>query len=330
MSATKSLAWIFRNRKSIQKGGAVSFAQWKKAYDTCIQLEASSFSQFDKAVLGGALSKYPAFAFAAGYQSAIRTLVPDITKLDNSNELSMAAFCITEKQGNRPRNIDTCIKDGHITGSKSFVSCGMEAKYVLVAAKNGSEINDRATPKLKMVLLSADGEGVRLQRKPEMSFIPEISHAELHMTATEIKPVHGVEAILPGDGYDCYMKPFRTIEDTYVTAALLGYHMSLSLDLNLPSGHTESLMNQILALSALSELPPADDETHLALAGTLRLVDSLLDPTHIAAIGPSTIGSDEFARWNRDAKLLTVANSIREARTKRAWQNINRRDDPTV
>ena len=29
--------------------------------------------------------------------------------------------------------------------------------------------------------------------------------------------------ILPGDGYDRYLKPFRTVEDIHVHAALLGH-----------------------------------------------------------------------------------------------------------
>eukprot|EP01134_Creolimax_fragrantissima_P006720 CFRG6720T1 len=321
----------------MQEATAATFLDWKKTYNEHVH-QSDSLSLFDKAVIGGALSRYPAFAFAAGYQCAIRALVPDIQKLDHQHSIAVTSLCVTEQRGNRPRHIDTYIKDGRISGKKTFASCGSEADYVLIAAKN--EIQHAATdgqPNLSMVLLPTNQKGIMVTQRPAMGFVDEISHAEVLMDDVMINDVAipesingSVPGLLPGDGYTQYMKPFRTIEDTYVTAALLGYHLSLAFRLTLPTGHIESLTSQLLALSALSKLNPLARETHVAMAGVLRLTDSILEPTHIAAIGPSTAQSPEFALWKRDSKLLLVAKGIREARTRKSWESIQKSCDQTT
>ena len=46
--------------------------------------------------------------------------------------------------------------------------------------------------------------------------------------------VHGEADLLPGDGYDIYLKPFRTIEDIHVHAALIGYLVGVARRLEAP------------------------------------------------------------------------------------------------
>ena len=40
------------------------------------------------------------------------------------------------------------------------------------------------------------------------AFVPEISHAEVELDRVKVSDAD----VLPGDGYDDYLKPFRTIE----------------------------------------------------------------------------------------------------------------------
>ena len=47
----------------------------------------------------------------------------------------------------------------------------------------------------------------------------EIPHAEVGLDRVRVE----ASAVLPGDGYADYVKPFRTIEDAHVHCALLGY-----------------------------------------------------------------------------------------------------------
>lgn len=67
--------------------------------------------------------------------------------------------------------------------------------------------------------------GVEVQPKPSMSIVPEISHGAVALSNVHVPE----ENILPGDGYNGYMKPFRSIEDIHVYGALLGYCTRVSL-----------------------------------------------------------------------------------------------------
>src|SRR5690349_23846938 len=55
-------------------------------------------------------------------------------------------------------------------------------------------------------------------------------------------------AILPGDGYSQYVKPFRTVEDIHVQAAVLSYLMREGQRLGWPQGWIERLSALLAAL----------------------------------------------------------------------------------
>ncbi len=69
-------------------------------------LAAQPSSPMALALLGGFAADRVGWAFAAGYQSALRTLVPSLPVQ------ALAAFCVTEEGGNRPRDIRTLITPG--------------------------------------------------------------------------------------------------------------------------------------------------------------------------------------------------------------------------
>ena len=52
-----------------------------------------------------------------------------------------------------------------------------------------------------------------------LPFVPEISHGTVAFSDVPVDS----GSILPGDGYSEYIKPFRTIEDLHVFAAILGF-----------------------------------------------------------------------------------------------------------
>src|SRR5262245_48690889 len=83
------------------------------------------------AVSGGFAADRVGWAFASGYQAALRALVPDLPRA------TLAAFCVTEADGNRPRDIRTTIApqpDGalRIDGAKRWTTLGPSSTLLLI------------------------------------------------------------------------------------------------------------------------------------------------------------------------------------------------------
>ena len=76
---------------------------------------------------------------------------------------------------------------------------------------------------LRMVRVPTDAPGVTLAPS-SAPFVPEIPHAEVTLDHVHV----ATDAVLPGDGYTEYVKPFRTVEDAHVHAALLGYLIGIA------------------------------------------------------------------------------------------------------
>ncbi len=82
----------------------------------------------------------------------------------------------------------------------------------------------RLTPRSDRPLLKAGTRalrcpGVRLLPMPATRFVPEVPHARVQLDDVHVED----DELLPGDGYDAYVKPFRSIEDMHVTLAVLAY-----------------------------------------------------------------------------------------------------------
>src|SRR6478672_11143237 len=157
----------------------------------------------DRALLGGVLADRLGFAFAAGYQAALQYMVPGD---------GIRSLCVTEARGNSPKDIDTVFDGETVTGKKKWATAGPLATELLVCAKTG--VDEQGRNKLVMVRVAASSAKLHASSAP---FVPEIPHAEVELDHVRVL------GVLPGDGYVEYVKPFRTIEDIHVHAALLGY-----------------------------------------------------------------------------------------------------------
>jgi acyl-CoA dehydrogenase len=171
-------------------------------------LAAQPSSPMALALLGGFAADRVGWAFAAGYQSALRTLVPSLPVQ------ALAAFCVTEEGGNRPRDIRTLITPGagggfHVSGSKRWTTLGPQGTLLLVTGRLAGAATDER-PALKVALVRADQPGVTVVPMPETAFVPEVPHARIQLQDVAIE----ASSLLPGDGYDTYVKPFRTLEDS--------------------------------------------------------------------------------------------------------------------
>ncbi len=87
-----------------------------------------------RATAGGFSADRLGFAFAAGYQSALVALVPDLP------ESYLTGLCATEEEGNHPRAIHTRLEPdagGHLlSGEKRWATLAPLARELLVVASD--------------------------------------------------------------------------------------------------------------------------------------------------------------------------------------------------
>lgn len=267
----------------------------------------------------GFLADRVGYAFAAGYQEALTQLLTGTPFLPSPQQ--PLALCATEPGGAHPRAITTRLVPVGATmagdpttyllaGEKAFVTLGEQAHGLLVVASYG--LDEAGRNRLAAVCIPRDRAGVRLTALPETPFVPEIPHASLHLQDVEVASGE----ILPGDGYERYLKPFRTVEDVHVHAALLGYLLQVGRRFAWPTRYGSDALALLVALLPIAAAPPLSEATHLALAGvidaTARLVDSI-EPLW------AQVDAEIARRWQRDRRLLSVAGKVRAQRTASAW-----------
>ncbi len=248
----------------------------------------------DRAIVLGAHAHRLGFAFLGGYTSAITALDPEISPD------AIGALCATESGGGHPRAILTSLESDRLNGTKHFVSGGSFATVLLVVAKTGDQ---DGRPVLKVARVGARNTGVRIDDGAPLGFIPEISHGVVTFTDAH------VDAVLDGDGYERYLKPFRTIEDLHVFGAVLGCLISNGRG-GWAQSTTERLLAIVAAISNLGREDPRSPGVHLALAGVLGTATTLIDSLDFAALAP---------HFERDRPLLGIAARAREQRRVKAW-----------
>lgn len=265
-----------------------------------------------QALLGGFDADRVGWAFASGYQAALRALWPDLPAD------AVAAFCVTEESGNRPRDIRTRIRplsDGRVAidGAKRWTTLGPDSSLLLVV---GALPGDGPRPQLKLACVAAGTPGLQLLPMPETRFVPEVPHARVQLDGVMVD----AGALLPGDAYERYVKPFRSIEDIHVTLAVLAYLLREARQRAWPAGFAERLCAALVTLTALSEAAADAPATHVALAGALAQAHALYED---AGKLWAQCGDDPAAqRWMRDAALFAVAGTARSQRAARAWERL--------
>jgi hypothetical protein len=280
------------------------WARWST--DPC-----SRWRPIDAALAGGLAADRLGFAFAAGYHAALRALVPELS----SDHL--VALCATEEGGAHPRRIRSSLTpDGagyRLSGKKRWSTLAPHARELLVFASLGTDETGRN--RLRIARVAADAPGVTITPMPQTPFAPEIPHAEIEFDAVRVEP----HALFEGDAWERWVKPFRTVEDLHVHAALLGYLLGVARRHRFPRTDVERLLALVAATRSLAEAPTDEPGALLAVAGVLGETARA-----VADLEPRWQGVDpaESARWQRDRGLLEVAGAARSARTERAWQRV--------
>lgn len=269
-------------------------------------------SSIDRAIAGGCDADRLGWAFAAGYQAALRALLPSLP------DDVLAALCVTEAEGNHPKAIHTALTTdatgSRISGEKRWTTLGPDGGLFIVVAREAGSREER--PSLKAVLLRSGIAGLSVLPMPATRFVPEVPHARIRLVEVRVEP----DAVLAGDAYERYVKPFRTVEDIHVHAATLAYLVAEARTRGWPPAWTERAAAALQSLARLAGLDPLAPATHIALAGALAIGHGLIEEAerHWAA------QEDEPAvRWRRDRELLGVAGSARERRLAAAWRAVD-------
>ena len=248
------------------------------------------------AVMGGSYAPTPGLAFLAGYQAALRALVPN-------TPIALGALCITENRSLRPADFRAHFDNGLLTGQKDFVLGGAQSEYLLVAARN---VQDQS-----IVLVQVDANDAQFTPIPSLNVMPDVEHTRVRFD--QIKA-----CALPGDGWDQYAKPFRTYEDTFVLAALLAWHERLLRERQGPQSLYLQVITLLGTLAHLATLNPKEPATHLLLAGVQTQYRALAN-----GLTEALAGSAYHAMWLRDQSVLNVARKAQEARLNKALQTLH-------
>jgi acyl-CoA dehydrogenase len=303
----KILDWLLSNGSRTRPAEITSFDEWRGIFKRA----CSDWSEpMDQAIAGGFLSDRTGYAFAAGYESALRRLVPSLPAEP------IVSLCITEEKGARPSDVASSLKKtGNeatwvINGSKKFATLAPDAERLLVAASVGTAADGKNM--IRMVIVDSDAAGLDVEPMSGLGIVPEIRHGTLTLSGVMI----GEDRILNGDGYADYIKPFRTIEDLYVQAAVAGYVFRAACAYGWPRTFKEEAISLLACVRALAAEHPLSPDLHIAMGGLGRQLSSLFD-----AAGPFWDTSDRAARdrWFRDKPLLSVASGSRARRLDNAW-----------
>jgi hypothetical protein len=310
---------------SISRYHYKSISEWHQHF---LNITEKPPSTLEQAALGGRYCTNMSYAFSAGYQSAIQSLFKPNTR-------SLSSVCITEKEGNQPKNINSTLtkhkQSWQLNGSKSFITGANDAKqlYIAVADKPGSEKHPNEStkkettertvsikPKIKMLSVPADQAGVNIVQMPSFPFVPDVSHGIANFEHVNIQATQ----ILAGDGYSQYIKPFRTHEDIHVLAAIIGFRIGEAIDSNWSKSSIEA---HLMLLSSLLSLNPenfAEATTHILFSGCRTQFNALVQQTDDEFKQNNPEG---FSSWKRDKALLDIASKAHKVRTLRAWDYIS-------
>ncbi|MHC8370685.1 acyl-CoA dehydrogenase [Pseudomonas sp. MDT1-85] len=268
-----------------------------EGFATLLQ-QLGTVSPFELAVVGGRLMATPGLAFLVGYQAALRMLWP-------SAPLSLGALCATEQRSLRVADMQTRLRDLRLSGRKDFVTAGDAADWLLVAARSEEP---GEVPRLNLAVVYPGEPGVRLEKLAPMPLMPDIGHGRLFLD-------NALCELLAGDGWDAYVKPFRTLEDIYVLSAMTAWLFGVGQDTDWPQTLQLRLLALLAGCAEVSRQAPNNPAGHVLLGGLFAQFDGLKAEVNQAlADGPPQWA----AMWQRDQTVMDLAAGARGKRLAKA------------
>lgn len=313
------LVYMLTAPVSRERGGGLP--QWLDTVESC-----PFNGHVERALWGGFHADRLGYAFVAGYQAALGRLFEHVSAQQPEGAAPLVAYAggrrrlalgATEAGGAHPRAITTRLdKEGGalvLRGEKTFVTLANVADVMLVVASRG--LASDGMNRLRLVRVNTSARGVKIEPRQETPFAPEIPHARVTFDDVVVEP----DAVLPGDGYAHWLKPFRTIEDIHVLAAATGYLLGACRAHGWDRTIATELASSALSLVDLGARDPSNALTHVLLAGLFsqsRHLVERLEPWWARTNG------EEHDRWLRDRPLLDVAEGVRQRRTQAAFEAI--------
>lgn len=282
-----------RTRQPVNPDLAQAYAELLSQLDT--------LNPFELAVRGGRLMGTPGLAFLVGYQAALRALWP-------SAPPSLGALCATEQRSLRPADMQTRVDELRLNGSKDFVTAGHAADWLLVAARSEAA---GESPRLSLVVVYPGETGVTLESLPVMPLMPDISHGRVRFD-------NALCERLAGDGWDAYVKPFRSLEDIYVLSAMLAWLYGVGQDSGWPQTLQLRLLGLLAGCAEVSRQQPDTSAGHILLGGLFAQLEAMkADLGDAFAQGPQRWAE----MWHRDKIVLDMAATARDKRLAKALVN---------
>ncbi|MBV7480612.1 acyl-CoA dehydrogenase family protein [Pseudomonas sp. PDM31] len=268
-----------------------------EGFATLLQ-QLGTVTPFELAVAGGRLMATPGLAFLVGYQAALRMLWP-------SAPASLGALCATEQRSLRPADMQTRLTGLRLSGRKDFVTAGDAADWLLIAARSEEPGQE---PRLSLALIYPDEPGARVEKLPAIPLMPDISHGRLFLD-------NALCELLAGDGWDAYVKPFRTLEDVYVLSAMSAWLFGVGQECDWPQNLQLRLLALLGGCAEASRQAPNNVVGHVLLGGLFAQFDALKAEVNEAlADGPSQWA----AMWQRDQAVMDLAAGARGKRLAKA------------
>jgi hypothetical protein len=268
-----------------------------EGFATLLQ-QLGNVTPFELAAGGGRLMATPGLAFLVGYQAALRTLWP-------SAPASLGALCATEQRSLRSADMQTRLRDLRLSGQKDFVTAGDAADWLLVAARCEQPGED---PRLSLAVVYPDEPGVRVEKLPAIPLMPDVSHGRLSLDNAACE-------LLAGDGWDVYVKPFRTLEDIYVLSAMTAWLYGVGQDSDWPQPLQLRLLALLAGCAQVSRQTPDSPAGHVLLGGLFAQFEALKDEIDQALAA----GSPEWAAmWQRDRAVMDLGSVARGKRLAKA------------
>lgn len=267
-----------------------------------VRLQDAPFeAPIDRALWAGFEADRLGYAFVGGYDAALERLLGE-------RRPPRRCLAATESGGAHPKAIQTSLKDGILNGEKTFATLATHAEELLVVATIGLDADGRS--QLVLVKVPAKTPGVTIAPRSPTPFAPEIPHARV--TFEDV----ATWTALSDDAYTKYLKPFRTIEDTHVLGATVGYLVAVARRSGWSRTFVEGALARAAAIRAAAAAEPLEPANHLVLAGIFTALRRLM-AEHEGEWAKSDAA--ERARWQRDVGLLLVAEQARTKRTAAAW-----------
>jgi len=290
---------------------------WLGRLATCpyaVPIERALWAGFEADRLG--------YAFAGGYRAALTRLFDAAAESIGRTQGEWPipplppklSLCATEPGGAHPRAIATKLEkvggEMFLRGEKTFATLASIADELLVVATRG--MGSDGKNRLRLVRVKPTAQGITIKDRENTAFAPEIPHAIVQLSNVIVRD----EDVLPGDAYALYLKPFRTIEDTHVLAAALGYVLREARAHGFAHALIEGLFALVLSVRQVASQSPVDPTAHIALAGLFIAARRLL-AEHDAEWEKAPPETRD--RWRRDMALLLIAENARIKRTEAAW-----------